>query len=116
MELAATERYEPVFEQYRRELAAAALPPVLSAWYFFYVGQGYRMFDHPEQARTSLERAIEIAEAHQLNQVVFHAEQALGDLKDGVPLSVPAQAAPSPIVEDAAEGVRRMRELAGIRV
>jgi len=115
MELAATDRYEPVFEQYRRELAAAALPPVLSAWYFFYMGQGYRMFDRVEQARASLERAMEIAEAHQLNQIAFHAEQALGDLNDGVRLAVPPPTAASRIVEDAAEGVRRMRELAGIR-
>jgi hypothetical protein len=39
----------------------------------------------------------------------------LGDLKDGVSLVVPAQRANSPMVEQAAEGVKRMRELAGIR-
>jgi tetratricopeptide (TPR) repeat protein len=115
MELASTERFEPVFEQYRRELSTAALPPVLQAWYFFYVGQGYRMFDHVDQARVALEGAIDFAHRHGLNQVVFHAERALGDLKDGVSLVVPAQRANSPMVEQAAEGVRRMRELAGIR-
>lgn len=115
MELAAADRYEPVFEQYRRELSAAALPPVLAAWYFFYMGQGYRMFDHLEQARASLEHAIEIAERHELNQIAFHAEQALGDLKDGVPPTVVAPPKASPIVADAAEGVRRLREQAGIR-
>lgn len=115
MEIAASERYEPVFEQYRRELASATMPPMLEAWYYFYVGQGYRGFDRIEQARASLERALSIAELHQINQLVFHAEQALGDLKDGVRLVVPAIGSTSPMVTDAAEGVRRLRELAGIR-
>ena len=43
LEIAAFDGREPVFEQYKRELAAADLPPVLSAYYNFYVGQGYRM-------------------------------------------------------------------------
>ena len=114
MELASADGFEPVFEQYRRELASAPLPPWLSAWYFFYVGQGYRMFHRLEQARASLERALEIAQRYDLNQVVFHAEHALGDLKDGVHIVVPTAPATSPMVAEAADGVRRMRELAGI--
>jgi hypothetical protein len=73
------------------------------------------MFDHIEQARAALEGAIDFAQRHGLNQVVFHAERALGDLKDGVSLVVPEQRANSPMVEQAAQGVRRMREMAGIR-
>ena len=115
MELAGADRFEPVFEQYRRELSSAALPPFLSAWYFFYVGQGYRMFDRMDEARASLERALKIAQRHGLKQVAFHAESALGDLKDGVRLVVPAPPAASPRVAEAADGVRRMRELAGIQ-
>jgi tetratricopeptide (TPR) repeat protein len=116
MELAGADHFEPVFEQYRRELSTAALPPVLSAWYFFYSGQGFRMFDRPEQARVALERALEIAHQHQLNQVAFHAEQALGDLKDGIAIEGAAPAATTPMVEEAAAGVRKIRELAGIKV
>lgn len=115
MEIAASDGYEPVFEQYRRELAPASLPPALEAWYHFYVGQGLRSFDHVEQARASLERALAVAERHGLNQIVFHAEQALGDLRDGVAIVVAASPEPSALVSDAADGVRRMRELAGIR-
>ncbi len=115
MELAAADRFEPVFEQYRRELSTAPMPPVLSAWYFFYAGQGCRMFDRPEQARVAFERALEIAQQHHLNQIVFHAEQALGDLKDGVPISAPVPAPASAMVEEAAAGVQKLRELAGIR-
>jgi tetratricopeptide (TPR) repeat protein len=116
MELAGADHFEPVFEQYRRELFTAALPPTLSAWYFFYAGQGYRRFDRPEQARVALERALEVARQHQLHQIAFHAEQALGDLKDGVSLGVATLAAATPIVEEAAAGVRKIRELAGIKV
>jgi tetratricopeptide (TPR) repeat protein len=115
MELAASDGYEPVFEQYRRDLAPAALPPVLEAWYHFYVGQGLRVFDRMEQARASLERALAVAERHGLNQIAYHAEQALGDLKDGVAMVIAASPETTPLVADAADGVRRMRELAGIR-
>jgi len=115
MELAGADHFEPVFEQYRRELSTAALPPALSAWYFFYSGQGFRIFDRPEQARVAFERALEIAQQHQLNQVTFHAEQALGDLRDHIAIEGAAAAATTPMVEEAAAGVRKMRELAGIK-
>jgi hypothetical protein len=64
----------------------------------------------------ALERALEIAHQHQLNQVAFHAEQALGDLKDGIAIEGAAPAATTPMVEEAAAGVRKIRELAGIKV
>ncbi|HUO51850.1 MAG TPA: hypothetical protein VMT93_04985 [Gemmatimonadaceae bacterium] len=115
MEIAASDRYEPVFEQYRRELAPAALPPTLSAWYYLYMGQGYRVFDRTEQAKAALERALALAEEHRINQVVFLAENALSDLRDGARVHVVTAAAPTPMVEAAAQGVRRLRELAGIR-
>jgi len=115
MELAASDGYEPVFEQYRRNLASAALPPMLAGWYQFYVGQGYRAFGHLDLARVALEHALAVAERHSLNQVYFHAEQALGDLKDGVGLVITPTREASALVADAADGVRRMRELAGIQ-
>ena len=116
MELAGADRSEPLFEQYRRELANAALPPILSAWYFYYVGQGYRMFGHVEQARAALEHTLDIAQRYQLNQAVFQAEQALVDLKHDVAIALPAPSEGSPAVAEAAVGVRRLRELAGIRL
>lgn len=115
MELAGVDRFEPVFEQYRRELASAALPPILSAWYFYYLGQGHRIFGHTAQARAALERSLDIAERNHLNQDVFKAQQALDDLARDVPITVPTPTAATPKVAEAAAGVRRMRELAGIQ-
>jgi tetratricopeptide (TPR) repeat protein len=114
MEIASHERQETAFELYRRELATAALPPVLAAWYHFYVGQGCRMFDRVEQARISLERALEIAQRHQLNQVLFHAEGALAALRDGETPVVAAAVPASALLTEAVDGVRQLRESAGI--
>jgi len=116
MELAGVDRFEPLFEQYRRELATAPLPPILSAWYFFYVGQGHRMFAHTDQARAAFERSVEIAQRNNLSQVLFQSEQALGELKQDLPVNVAIPAEGSPAVAEAAAGVRRMREVTGIRV
>src|SRR6185437_16926372 len=51
LEIAARDQREPVFEQYRRELADAELPATLAAYFEFYTGQGYRAFDRNEQAQ-----------------------------------------------------------------
>jgi tetratricopeptide (TPR) repeat protein len=78
--IAALDRCEPVFEQYRRELADVELPTRLQADYYLYVGRGYRIFGRDDAARASFEKAIEVAARFGLNQVVFDAELALTDL------------------------------------
>ena len=45
LDVAVYERREPVFEQYRRELEGAQLPPTLAPYYYLFVAQGYRAFD-----------------------------------------------------------------------
>ena len=118
MELAAFDCSEPVFEQYRKELAGGEMPPVLAAYYHYYVGQGYRMFHRPELARPALERAIEIARTHQVNQVVFEAESSLAELKAGgrgpmAPAPAPAYEASSATMA-VADAIHEMREMAGV--
>jgi tetratricopeptide (TPR) repeat protein len=115
MELASLENIEPVFEQYRRELAAAELPTMLSAYYFYYVGKGYRMFDRPDAARASFERAVEISQSHQLNQILFDSEQALRELESGTALqeATPFEE-PSGEVQLVASAIRDLRETAGV--
>ena len=115
MELSAADGFEPVFEHYRRNLSSAALPPMLAGWYNFIMGQGYRRFGRIEQARAALERALQVAERHGLNQILFHAEQALGELREGLALEVAPPSEASGLVSDAVAGVRRLRELAGIK-
>ncbi|HJU64416.1 MAG TPA: hypothetical protein VJ596_02005, partial [Gemmatimonadaceae bacterium] len=104
----------PVFEQYRRELADASLPASLAAYYHLYVGQGYRMFHRPEQASAALERAIEIASAHHLNQALIKAEQSLQEIRDGGVIIIADTPDPSPEVATVAGAIKELRALAGV--
>lgn len=116
MECAAADYREPMFEQYRRELASEALPISLACHYHLYVGQGYSMFGKTEQARASLERALELAERHHINEILFRAEQSLEALRDsGVVIIASAPVfSPTPELQRVADAVREMRELAGV--
>jgi tetratricopeptide (TPR) repeat protein len=113
MECAAADGREPMFEQYRRELADASLPTVLACHYYFYVGDGYRAFGRIDAARSALTRSLELAEKHGINQMIFKAEQSLQSLDKGVVIIANAPA-PTPEVERVATAVRSMRELAGV--
>lgn len=116
LELAALDRREPVFEQYRRQLSDIALPPVLEANFHLYVGEGYRIFGKLEAARASLTRAHQIAAGHKLNQLAFRAEDALRSLD----VQAPAPVRPLKIVPDSvrhvAEAMGQLRDAAGIGV
>lgn len=114
MELAALDRVEPTFEQYRRELADAPLPVTLAAHYYFYVGQGYRLFGRPVPARAALGRAVEVAAANQLNQLLFDAESSLKELARGGVPAVPRTADAPASTAGVADAVRDMRRLAGV--
>ena len=116
MECAAADGREPIFEQYRRELADASLPATLACHYYCHVGEGYKMFGKVEAARAALLRAVELAERHGMNQALFRAEQSLQSLEKadaGVVIIANAPAL-TPEVERVATAVRSMRELAGI--
>jgi tetratricopeptide (TPR) repeat protein len=114
LELEAMDGCEPRFEDYRRQLDAAPLPPSLEAEYCLSLGTTYRMFDRPEQARQALERAVALASAHQYNQVLFRAEQSLRELAAGKATKVDAAVAPPIGVADVAEAIGEMRTLAGV--
>lgn len=113
LEIAALDRAEPVFEQYRRELAGVALPPYLEAAYHLYVGEGLRGFGRLEAARDALTRAVDVSARHRLNQLLFRAEQTLREMSI-TPAPRPA-AAPPAGVRDVADAVGRMRESAVAR-
>jgi tetratricopeptide (TPR) repeat protein len=114
MECAAADGREPMFEQYRRELADASLPATLACQYNYYVGEGYRLFGRTEQARTALERALQLAEQHRLNEILFRVEQSLESLKDGGVVIIAEALEPTPEVSDVATAIRGLRELAGV--
>jgi tetratricopeptide (TPR) repeat protein len=115
MELAALDGHQTVFEEHRRSLSGVALPAALSAQYFFYVAKGYRMFDRESAAEAALSRAIEIASANQLNQVLFEAEKALQEVRTGRrPARTAPEYEPSHEAITVAAAIREMRELAGV--
>ena len=114
MELAALDMREPNFEQYRRELATAPLPPSLAAAYHLYIGQGYQRFGKITLAEQSMQHALDICSAHQLNQLMFQTERALADLRSGSRPAVAPETEPAPSVRDIAASVRGMRVAARV--
>jgi tetratricopeptide (TPR) repeat protein len=112
MELAAFDMREPNFEQHRRELADSPLPPALAAVYHLYVGQGYQRFGKHELAIQSIEHALELANAHKLNRVMFEAETALADAKSGRRLSAPPATVPGESIRAIADELHTTRTAA----
>lgn len=81
IEVAGRQCMEPTFDRYRRDFENVELPPYLQASYFLIVGNGLRSFGRVKDAVTYLERAIEVAAEHGLNQVLFEAEEGLAGAK-----------------------------------
>lgn len=113
LELAVLDRRETVFEQYRRELSAAPLPPVLAGAFHLYVGRGHQVFGRTAEARSSLACAAAIADAHALNELSFRIERAVRELETTVVHPSTAPTVPADVQQIAA-AVREMRVLAGV--
>jgi tetratricopeptide (TPR) repeat protein len=90
--LATLDGSETVFERYRQELSREPLHPRLAVHYQIILGEGFRRFGREVQARQAFDRAIVLAERHQLNQLLVEAEKA----RDAAPAQTtkPAPAAP----------------------
>ncbi len=117
LEMAAVDRIEPAFEQYRRELERADLPATLCAQYHYHLALGYQMFDRLEDARVEFERALSIASANRFNQLAINAERGLESLRSGRAVE-PAPAKPvfepSEAITDVASAIHELRTLAGV--
>jgi tetratricopeptide (TPR) repeat protein len=110
MELAALDGIEPIFEQYRRELAEVPLPPRLAGYYHFYAGAGAWTFGRRDTARAEYRQALEIATANRLAQLSFDVEGALQALElASLPASVQQAAEPTPATARIADALERMR-------
>jgi tetratricopeptide (TPR) repeat protein len=119
LDLAADERRETVFEQYRRELEGVALPPTLATYYYYFVANGHRVFDRPLLAKVAIERAIELATENKLGQWLLKSEQLLEELRttEVVQRSNVAREAAgswSPEVLDVANRLSELRTMAGV--
>lgn len=114
LELAAIDRMEPAFEQYRRELADAPIPASLATYYHLYVGKGYKAFGKYELAAASFEMALTIASSNGLNEMIIRAEESLRDLRIADTTPVAPTSDPSQDVWEVADAIRGMRAVAGI--
>lgn len=114
MECAAADGREPVFEQYRRDLDGADLPASLACQYFYYVGEGYRLFHREAQAQVAFERSLALATAHKIHEMVIRAEAAINRVPDGGVVIIAEAPAPSKVIGEVADTIRGMRELAGV--
>ncbi len=105
----------PLFEQYRRELAAETLPPFLRAQYYYHCGQGYWTLGNLEAAEHHVQLAHELAERYGYNQLLFQVETLADQLTRGVVLSVRPSPCDAPEgLRDVAEAVSEMRQLVGV--
>ena len=109
MELAALDRMEPLFEQYRRQLATEKLPPRLAGYYHFYAGRAAWQFGRVETARSEYERAVELAEKNGLAQLSLDIDRAVPIL-NSAPSSPPPACAPPSRTAPVARALVRMRE------
>jgi tetratricopeptide (TPR) repeat protein len=115
LDVAARERCEPVFEQYRRELSDAALPASLEANYYLTVGKGLAAFGRTEAARSALSKAIDLSSKHQFHQITHEAELELQNLEKAArTVRRAAEYQPSGRIEEIAAAIRGMRATAGV--
>lgn len=115
MALAATQGAELQFDKYRRDLEQSDFTPQLRVTYLLHVGRGYSALGHSELAVPYLERAVDVAAEHKLNQLMFEAEEALQEARryERVAASKPA-AAPASGVRVVIDAIQEMKQLAGI--
>jgi len=76
MHLATQTGAETVFERHRQAVSNEPLTPRLAVNYHINVGEGYRRFGRERQARQAFDRAVVLAERHQLNRELMQAEAA----------------------------------------
>jgi tetratricopeptide (TPR) repeat protein len=115
MHLAVLDGAETTFERYRRVLAREPMPPRLAVDLRIYEARGCWQFGRREQARVAFDRAIGLAEMHQLNEQVIAAEatraalERLAEAERSV--VVPVQEAPLVIDPEVARVARAIAEM-----
>lgn len=115
MELAASNGSELQFDRYRRDLESAEFNPQLRVTYLLHVGRGYHSLGEPEKGIPYLERAIELASEHQLNQMMFEAEGALAEARARkVGQRVVETETFDPSIQPVIDAIQGMKELAAV--
>jgi tetratricopeptide (TPR) repeat protein len=114
LEIASLLPNAPLFEQYRRALVGASLPPFLRAQYHFYCALGFRTFGQSDAAGENLVSAQELAEQYGYNQLLFQVESLADEMKRGE-TTRPLTVRDTPVaLLHVAEAVSEMRQLVGV--
>jgi hypothetical protein len=80
------------------------------------VGNGYRELGRPDAGMTYLQQAVGLASSHQLNQLLFQAEESLAVAPRPLVRASPAECASIPSeIAGVAEAITAMRTLADVR-
>jgi hypothetical protein len=115
MELAAEQRLELQFDRYRRDLESADFTPMLRATYLLHVGRGYHALGKSELGVVWLERAVEFAAEHKLNQLVFEAEAALDQARRQELRAARMPTSSEEVsVKQVIDGVQQLKVMAGV--
>jgi tetratricopeptide (TPR) repeat protein len=90
MELASFDGMSDAFDTYARELASAPLGPWVRSHYLLFLGEGMHRFGRIDAAIEALHEAVRFAEANQIHQIAFKAQDALAHIA-----SAPRRVAPT---------------------
>lgn len=74
LELSVHDRQEEAFDGYRSQLESESLPPELAAYFHLYASRGFRAFGRSGLAEEASDRAVRIASANGINEVLALAE------------------------------------------
>lgn len=94
------------------------ISPVYRGQILFYRGQSHRALGEETEARSWLRKALEYAEQHSLNKLVFDAEEALeqaGPPEARRPTPAQAEQSVPPEILGVRRGLREMREAQAVR-
>lgn len=105
MHLATLDGAETVFERYRQQMSGESMPPRLAVEYQIILGEGFRRFGRDQQAHQAFDRAVVVAERHQLNRLLIQAETA----RDAIRPETPSKSEPAAPFE-LGEATKRVRD------
>jgi tetratricopeptide (TPR) repeat protein len=111
MELASLDGMEDAFDGYARELSQAPMGAWIRSHYLLFLGEGFSRFGREEAAIEALEEAVRFAEANQIHQTAFKAQDALAAVRSAprvVPNFTPP---PAWLPDDVGTVVRAISEL-----
>lgn len=105
LELSELDRQEGAFDSYRSQLEGEPLPPELASYFHLYVARGFRAFGRDELAEDACDRAVDVAAAHGINEVLALVES---DRLAGQPAAEP-MAHETPTIAVVVSGLRDLR-------